>query len=97
MSGTSLRCEPGMSVLRAHALVYVPGLTVRSTCPECGRVHVRNPGWEPLTPAGGDPDLLMVKFSCTCGTPSYDPPRAYQVTEWAVRMRVAVTVVLIPD
>lgn len=87
MTQTTLRCEPGMSVLRDRALVYVPGLTVRSTCPECGRVHVRNPGWEPLTPAAEDPDLLMVKFSCTCGT----PPR---VVDWIVNVHLTVTATL---
>jgi hypothetical protein len=97
MSQTTLRTEPGMSVLRDHALVYVPGLTVRSTCPECGRVHVGNPGWEPLRVSDEDPDLLVVKFSCACGTPSYDPPRTYQVTEWTVRLRVTVAVALIQD
>jgi hypothetical protein len=97
MSQTTLRTEPGMSVLRDHALVYVPGLTVQSACPECGREHAKNPGWEPLTGSDEDPDVLLVKFSCTCGTPSHDPPRQYRVTDWTVRLRVTVAVALIQD
>ena len=94
MTQTTLKTEPGMSVLRDHDQVYVPGLAVQSACPECGREHARNPGWEPLVVSDEDPDLLLVKFSCTCGTPSHDPPRPYQVVNWTVRLRVAVTVVL---
>ena len=98
MSKTTLKIEGNLSVLRAHErLMYVPGLTVKTTCPECGQAQEHGLGWRGGKVSDEDPGVILVDFQCMCGTPSRDPPRKYQITNWTVKVRVAVTAVLEQD